>query len=774
MPRTLYRNDFRTLSLGAFGLISLFIMAIGLTIWALRSDAIRDATSDTGNIAVVLGGQIARSIQSVDIILTDVRDQTKTPGPQTLDGISQRIHSQDFYQTLLAHLHRLSQADVIALIDNTGHVANSTTQWPPTGTDVGDRDYFQHFKNERDNGIYISSLLQNRISGERTIFFSKRVSGPDDEFLGLVLIGLRLSYFETIYKSITPLRDQSFALLHPDGTILVRYPDVVDRHDQKMPALSPWYRLAASGGGNYRSPGYFDGDARYVSVRPLQDYSLIVDVAVTEAAALSNWYRRATLIGAGSLLALICWTFLLRLLGKQFQRLFESEAKLKHLAHYDKLTGLANRVSLHGDLDEAIRTSRDKTSGATSIAIFDLDGFKDINDTLGHSIGDRLLQEVARRLMEFTTGNGRFYRLGGDEFVLILTNCGDPLEIAAVVGTVLKRLMVKFEIGEHQLFIGASAGIAIAPTDGADMEELVSNADLALYEAKAAGGNAYRLFVPVMRAKTIARRELDSELRRASANNEFELFFQPQLRASDSAVVGAEVLLRWRHPERGILAPGVFIGALGESPVVLEVGRWILREACAQAAAWQLAGLPPIRIGVNLFSAQFHAETLVDDVEAALRDSGLPAEALEIEITENIALGEQEESMEVLRKLRARGVKLAFDDFGTGYASLSYLARYPLTRLKIDQSFVRKIAGAYTMADTAIVRSIIVMAHNLGLEVIAEGVETAAQAAFLRAERCEELQGYLFAKPLPAADFEAYLRTHQEQTFDAGAQVLAG
>jgi EAL domain-containing protein (putative c-di-GMP-specific phosphodiesterase class I) len=276
-----------------------------------------------------------------------------------------------------------------------------------------------------------------------------------------------------------------------------------------------------------------------------------------------------------------------------------------------------------------------------------------------------------------------------------------------------------------------------------------------------------------MRAKTIARRELDAELRRASANREFELFFQPQVRASDGAVIGAEALLRWRHPERGILAPGAFIGALGESAVALEVGRWILRSACEQAAAWRLAGYP-LRIGVNLFSAQFHGETLIDDVEAALRHSGLPADALEIEITENIALGEQEESLQALRTLRARGVKVAFDDFGTGYASLSYLARYPLTRLKIDQSFVRKLAGVYTLADTAIVRSIIVMAHNLGLEVIAEGVETATQAAFLRAERCEELQGYLYAKPLAAADFEAYLRANRDQDIDTGAQALVG
>ena len=311
------------------------------------------------------------------------------------------------------------------------------------------------------------------------------------------------------------------------------------------------------------------------------------------------------------------------------------------------------------------------------------------------------------------------------------------------------------------MFIGASAGIAIAPADGLNVEDLISNADLALYDAKAVGGHTYRLYVPTLRAKAQFRRELDTELRRAFAENEFVLYFQPQVRMSDGAVVGAEALLRWRHPQRGMLAPGAFIEALAESPVALDVGKWVLKSACESAAGWRSAGLPPMRIGVNLFPAQFHDETLMDDVDEALRKSGLPAELLELEITENIALGHDESMLEPLRALRSRGVGLAFDDFGTGYASLSYLTRYPLTRIKIDQSFVRKICGQSASEDVAIVRSIIVMAHNLGLEVIAEGVETPDQAAFLHAEKCDEVQGYLYAKPLPLEEFEGFLRSSQ-------------
>ncbi|HEY5279646.1 MAG TPA: EAL domain-containing protein [Pseudolabrys sp.] len=437
-----------------------------------------------------------------------------------------------------------------------------------------------------------------------------------------------------------------------------------------------------------------------------------------------------------------------------------SEKALKQLAHYDQLTGLPNRNSLHADLGEFINLCAGSDCHPTSIAMLDLDGFKDINDTLGHSTGDQLLQEVARRLTAVAINDTRVYRLGGDEFVLVFPDCGDPRIVAEIVEVVLKRLAERFEINEQNLFVGASAGIAIAPADGSNVDDLISSADLALYDAKAAGGHTYRLFVPTFRAKAQARRKLEGELRRAFAESEFVLYFQPQLRLSDGSVAGAEALLRWQHPERGILAPGTFIEALAESSVALEVGRWILRTACATAATWQTQGGQPIRVGVNLFPAQFHDKTLLGDVETALLQSGLPAEALELEITENIALGKDDLILAQLKILRAKGVKLAFDDFGTGYASLSYLTRYPLTRIKIDRSFVQKITDKAVPEDTAIVRSIIVMAHNLGLEVIAEGVETRDQALFLKREKCEEVQGFLYAKPLPPLEFKYFLRSN--------------
>ena len=445
-------------------------------------------------------------------------------------------------------------------------------------------------------------------------------------------------------------------------------------------------------------------------------------------------------------------------IGRDMTERKAAEEQLRQLAHFDQLTGLPNRVSLYKDIDTILKERAGDPARPMTVAALDLDGFKDINDTLGHPVGDRLLQEVARRLTSASDGN-RVYRLSEDEFVLALENCGDPLVATGVMETILKHLTGQIDLDGHQLFITASVGMAIAPAHGSDVDDLLANADLAIYDAKAAGGRSCRLYVPTLRARAKHRRELDTELRRACANQEFVLHFQPQVRSSDGAVIGAEALLRWHHPERGILAPGAFIDALCKSAVAIETGRWILMTACKTAASWRAKGLPPIRMGVNLFPAQFRNGSLLQDVEHALSESGLPPEALELEITENIALGREDGTLSPLKELRARGVGIAIDDFGTGYASLSYLTRYPLTRIKIDRSFIQKIGAQSAAEDTAIVRSIIVMGRNLGLEVIAEGVETTAQADCLKTEGCPEMQGFLFSKPLPANAFERYLRS---------------
>jgi diguanylate cyclase (GGDEF)-like protein/PAS domain S-box-containing protein len=434
-----------------------------------------------------------------------------------------------------------------------------------------------------------------------------------------------------------------------------------------------------------------------------------------------------------------------------------AEEQLRHFAHYDQLTGLANRHAMKERLDSLL------TGGARqiSIALLDLDGFKEVNDTLGHSTGDRLLMQVAGRLRSAVASRAPealVCRPGGDEFVAIVPDCGSPLTMSEIVSEVLASLSQPFVVGDHVLHLGASAGIAIAPMHGSDFDELLSNADLALYRAKKGGGRVYQYFTPSLRASAQSRRALARELHHAFANEEFELYYQPQIRLTDGAVIGVEALLRWHHPERGLLEPQAFHEVLSDTALAVDVGRWVLATACAQAAQWRRDGFHLSRIAVNLFPRQIRDPSLIEDVESSLRRNGLAPELLELEITEDIALN-YEEAAKPLARLREQGVKLAFDDFGTGFASLRYLTLFPVSRIKIDRTFVKGVVDDPKSA--TIVRSLLSMARSLGLEVIAEGVETSAQAASLRNEHCDAAQGYLYSRPLSAADFARYLRVAQ-------------
>ncbi|WP_048430481.1 putative bifunctional diguanylate cyclase/phosphodiesterase [Methylobacterium indicum] len=425
-------------------------------------------------------------------------------------------------------------------------------------------------------------------------------------------------------------------------------------------------------------------------------------------------------------------------------------ATLRRQAETDGLTGMSNRRGLAVAMTRLAGASGGL--GAAALMI-DLDGFKKVNDSLGHEAGDDLIRQAGARLAACIGGDGLVARMGGDEFAVLLPGCGEPEQATAFAETFLHSLSEPFPIAGQTIHLGASVGIALSPLHGPLDDALLACADMALYEAKRAGRHCHRLFTPALRDATLSWTARQQELPRALAAGEFVLFYQPQLRLADRRVVGAEALIRWRHPRLGLLAPAEFLAPLEASRLAVPVGRWVLREACAQAAAWRRAGAGDLRIGVNLFGAQFHSASLVDEVKAALADSGLPASALEIEITETIILRHDEGLIAPLRALRDLGVGLAFDDYGTGYASLSPLKRFPLTRLKIDRSFVQGMVAS--PQDRAIVQSVLTLGRSFGLAVIAEGVETETMAERLRAKGCEEAQGYLFGRPMPAEAFTA-------------------
>lgn len=424
-----------------------------------------------------------------------------------------------------------------------------------------------------------------------------------------------------------------------------------------------------------------------------------------------------------------------------------AQEKFKLLAHTDPLTGLGNRTALYNDLNAQLQDRQALDLAPLAIALFDLDGFKEVNDTLGHSAGDTLLRIAAERAKHVIDSDVRIYRLGGDELVVTIEGCGDPARAIDIVRRLIEVTAQPFDLDQQQAFVTVSAGVAFAPEDGQTVDELLANVDLALYRSKALGGNTHTCFTPAFRAEALARRALGLKLRQAFAEDRFEIFFQPTVRLADRSVVGAEALLRWRENGR-LIAPAAFIDALAASSLALELGDWIVRTACAQAAAWNQPGDSLIRIGVNLFSNQFNDPAFADRIEGLLAEHSLPPGALQLEITETIALDNSAAVRARLRRLLDAGLSLALDDFGTGHASLSFLSRAPLTHIKIDQSFVRGLPDDKRL--TSIVRALVDMAHGLGLTVTAEGVETEAQAVFLREIGCDEAQGFLFSRALPA------------------------
>ncbi|RYF00091.1 MAG: EAL domain-containing protein, partial [Oxalobacteraceae bacterium] len=433
------------------------------------------------------------------------------------------------------------------------------------------------------------------------------------------------------------------------------------------------------------------------------------------------------------------------------------EEQLFRLAHHDPLTELPNRSVLHRRVEQL----NGGVEPAALLAI-DLDGFKSVNDDLGHAAGDAVLREISRRLITCVRSTDTVARLGGDEFAILLPGVGDANQAGDVAQSTIQALSQPIELNGETVTVGASVGIALYVQDGSSSDELLSSADLALYEAKNHGRHCYRHYSPALRQATDRARAYDTELRRAYEDGEFEVFYQPQIRLSDSMLVGAEALLRWRHPRDGLLSPAAFLPGLENRPISTEVGQWVLQQACLQAACWRQVGVPEFRMGVNLFSSQFRTGNLVASVRTALQRANLPPSALELEITENIMLRHEQGIISPLCQLRNEGVQVAFDDYGTGYASLSMLKRFPLTRLKIDKSFVQGMCSS--RQDAAVIRAVLLLGNAFGFSVIAEGVETEEQADRLRRKGCEEVQGYLFGRPMPASDFAAHFGFYSSGT----------
>ena len=889
------QSNFRKLFIVAIGLICTAALAIGLTIWWLRADAIHDASRDTANLAIVLADKTANSIQSIDLVLTAIKGQEEIRAAQTPNDIDRVLSSEETHQFLMGYLSRLEQAEFIRLVDRNGRLVNATDEWPTSEVDVSATAHFRHFKNNDDQGIYINNFQVDPIKGTHVVFFSRRITGTNNTFLGMVVVGVRLTYFQQIYKSIESLPDQAFLLLHRNGTIISHYPHALGAIGDKIKTESPWYGMVSQGGGRYRSQGYFDGIARLVAVQPLRDYPLVVDVAVTETAALATWRIQAITLGIGTLLVIFCSALLLKALSNQFNRLAASEAMLVEKAHelesanaqlstsqvqthaaldnmsqglvmldsanrlvvcnqrylemyglsaeiarpgrtlweivehraengsfcpddveqyvaeileavgrkapfrkitrlhdgriisivnepmdgggwvathedvtaekladervayeayVDALTGLPNRKVFCQQLEQELK--RVQRGERLALLYLDLDYLKQVNDTLGHPAGDKLLNGVADRLRGCVRDLDVVARLSGDEFAIIQKLLDQPSDAAALAMQVRDAIREPFDLDGHQVSVDISIGISIAPNDATELDALMKTADIALYEAKNTGRGTHRFYEPEMNVRIQARGELEQDLQSAFANGEFELFYQPVVRLEDDKITSFEALLRWNHPERGLVLPTEFVPVAEDMGLIIPLGEWVLRTACAEAAAWP----DDVGVSVNVSSVQLANINLVNVVVGAIASSGIQPNRLEIEITESVLIQNTAANLTTLKRLHELGVRFAMDDFGTGYSSLSYLLSFPFHKIKIDRCFIAALSDK--SKSHAIVRAITDLARSLKLRVTAEGVETEQQLQQVRLLGCTEMQGYLLSPPRTAAEILQFFMPRAE------------
>jgi diguanylate cyclase (GGDEF)-like protein len=789
----------RVLYIGTAILILVLVVATAAVVLHLRKTELVDQENQLKNLSLILAEQAERSFESVDLVISNVAEKVASEGVTDGASFNQKMAGYDVYLLLREKITGIPQLAAVNLISRDGEMINSSRSWPIAVVHIGDRDFFQALKADPNLKTYVTEPVQNRATGSWTIYLARRITGPDGEFLGLVLGAIELRYFEDFYRAISLGAGSTMALQRFDGVMLVRFPpaDAIGKVFSNSQGLMP---DGISGTSRALSP--IDGQMRLKASHRLTSYQVFALATMTEEAAMADWRSMARLISLGALGCAIA----IAIAGFAFGRQWKQQAllagaraelhrqeesavvkeatalQLAYAVQHDFLTGLPNRILLNDRIGHAIALAQ-RHRKAVAVLFMDLDGFKHINDSLGHAIGDKLLQSIAKRLVDCVRRSDTVSRQGGDEFVVLLSEVEQTegaavaagrivqavagahlidqhelhVQVAIAAGSMLEVVAKPHSIDHHDLYVTASIGVSLYPDDGMDADTLIQNADIAMYQAKEGGRQGYQFFEPEMNARAVERQYIEECLRRALERHEFALHYQPIIDLTTGEISGAEALIRWMHPTRGMIPPVQFIPVAEDCGLMLPIGKWVLREACRQTQAWVEDGLPIRTIAVNVSALEFRSENFLENLLAILSETGLDPRLLKLELTESILMKRPEAAACLLQTLRERGVRVAIDDFGTGYSSLAYLQTFPLDALKIDQSFVRQIGTAG--ADTSIVTAVIGMAQGLKLRVIAEGVETPERLEFLQAHRCDAAQGYYFSRPVAPEQFEELLRT---------------
>jgi diguanylate cyclase (GGDEF)-like protein len=654
----------------------------------------------------------------------------------------------------------------LALIGADGYQIATTADYTGPPLYLGDREHFRAHVDGVADRLFISKPVLGRSSGRLSIQFSRRVRTPSGGFGGVIVISVDPNFVDPFFETVDLGAHGTVVVRNLDGAILAGR-----GFDSETPGRVEARRgfrdaLVKGSVGHYWSDGGLDGVNRLVAYRASKKFPLIFLIGRAESVLLESAQRNRLIYL--SVAAIVTFLVLLAVaLGIRHQvrldrvrdnlRRSEADARerarelevksheIAHIAHHDALTGLANRVLLNDRINRACaRAQRDEESFA--IMCLDLDRFKIANDTLGHQAGDALLGQVAKRLKQCARGVDTIARVGGDEFVLLQADVVDWADVSALAKRILQAVSAPYDVGGNPVVISASIGIVLAPSDGASADKLLGHADLALYRAKSNGRNAFCFFEREMEQTALKRRRIEVGLRDALAKEELELWYQPWFNIESGRIVGCEALVRWRHPERGLLAPAEFLSIAEETGLIGRLGDWVLHRGCRDAALWP----PDVKLAINLSAAQFIGGNLHGTVLNALTESGLDAKRLELEITETLLIDDFEGTRGALGRLRSLGISIALDDFGTGYSSLTHLQELLFDRIKIDKSFVAEVTTRRECA--AIVSAVVALGSSLGVSVTAEGVETHDQLAILRIAGCVEVQGYFLSRPMPLSE----------------------
>lgn len=728
-----------------------------ISLYQMRLDAMAQACDATQNLAMSVQKETEHTLDLYQRAMWDIMDGAET---------SHAFNLPPEVEHRLAFRSARSKTGpgVLFATDAKGNLVLDSRSVVPRHINVSDRDFFQVQQRRNDAGVYLSRpMLARADDNEPSIALSLRLEDSQRRFAGIVAGTLRLSYFRELFDGSILGRHGTITLMRTDGTVLMRHPYKASDIGISLAGAGNFRALAQSDELTYVNTAVIDHVQRLYSTRRIGPYPLVVVVGLATDDIYAEWRKRAMTIGIVTAILDVIFILLSLLFSRQLQKRLTMERQLQRLAWFDTLTGLPNRAGLQRETRRILMDANRKASSVATLFV-DLDRFKRVNDTQGHSVGDEALKEIARRLRDQLRSEGVIGRLGGDEFLALLPNCNAP-RAAYVAERILQAVYQPVVINsahDIRIMLGASIGISLYPRDGLDAETLLRKADIAMYHAKSAGRNQVRFHAPEYERQAKEDLELEIALQRALQEKTLRVAYQPKVDAS-GALRGAEALVRWYHDKQGFISPDYFIAIAEEGGLIAELDAWVLGEACRQLAEWRDHGLGVPHVSVNVCAADFKRPDYPEFIAATLEAHGLKPGDLILEMTERVVFDESADDIRSsLDAIHALGIGLSIDDFGTGYSSLSYLHRLPFKELKIDKSFVRGIGGN-SMAES-LAKSVINLGNVLDMTVTAEGVETTEQRDFLNRHGCHLYQGYLFSPPMPPADFAAWIEAHPQRT----------